>query len=115
MDFDGLTWTPDQLAADGVTMMGWQAFYTAPNDYNLVINTTIGEEAPATATEPAQTYVCRAWSWSRADGDTTPYLEELNCTSARVTAIMREIDALDGRPTTTTTTAAPSGPAAQWD
>jgi hypothetical protein len=116
MTFAELTWNPDNLAADGVTHMGWQAQYETDKGYILVVNAVLGEDALASATEAGQLYNCSTYSWDR-DENSTPLSSEDGVDATRVEAIITEVEALtlpEVEETTTTTTEAP-GPAPQWD
>ena len=116
MTFAELTWNQDNLAADGVTKMGWQAQYETDKGYLLMVNTVLGEDALASATEAGQLYNCSIYSWDREE-TSEPTSTEDGVDATRVEAIITEVEALtlpEVEETTTTTTADP-GPAPQWD
>ena len=119
MVFADLTWSADALSSDGATKMGWQSQYNVDNGYLIVINTNIeGIETPlVSANEPDQLYKCSVWSWNRDETtvDADAYLIEEDCTSARIEAIMTEVEALEGETFTEVTTTTTRAPQKNWD
>ena len=123
MRFADLTWSEDQLASDGVTLLGWQAQLEGENGVLAMVNTIPAnpdaEVKLTTATETGQLYQIIVFAADRQEGDIEafpPLSGETDCTSNRIDTLLQEASAIaalvpPAEETTTTTTAAPG----TWD